>query len=326
MKRDELKTRLPFLLIGLLTIAPLVCVLVLAWAPRAESRGAARVRFRVAMHEERAGRERKLISEAEVEGPSGTDFSVSLESERFRLNAEFVTDLIRGAEADALKVTAKLDTRRLYGYSERDLPLYEEDRQRHSLRVGLDETIVLLPFGRDEDGVGDNLRVEITPEVVVGPTTADASGADTPQIRILKAAPGGINVRAFKVPHRYEVEATLFEDGQAVARATSECLLEEARQLRLVPSESAHADVASNPLAINLTIEHFGREQAAGLLAVRFDILRAGDERGEGREVVASNWAGAGPPGSEMKYDLGDLYTPRPGHKYELRLSVRPVP
>src|SRR3712207_4226887 len=156
-----------------------------------ESGEAARVRFRVTTVEER-GEERSVISEASVEGPPGTDFNIDLNGGLYRMRARFLTDLVG---RDRLKVRARLDTRRLYGYSERHLPLYEEDAQRQTLELGFDEAVVLLPFGR---GGGDHrLKIEIVPQLSER-TALLPSGAPRPiEIDLLKPSPGGlINVEA----------------------------------------------------------------------------------------------------------------------------------
>ena len=102
-----------------------------------------RIRFQVATVEEGTGG-RKVISNATIEGPPGTDFFVDLQSQRFKMNARFLTDLVSPGK---LKVRAKLNTRRLYGYSQNNLPLYEEDNQSETLQLGFEEQVVLLPFG-----------------------------------------------------------------------------------------------------------------------------------------------------------------------------------
>ena len=90
---------------------------------RASIESPRRIRFQIATVEEKA-EARNVISEAIVEGPPGTDFNINLQGSRFKMNARFLTDL---ASTEMLKVRARLNTRRLYGYSERNLPLYEED-------------------------------------------------------------------------------------------------------------------------------------------------------------------------------------------------------
>src|SRR5687768_15083519 len=93
-----------------------------------------RIRFQVATIEEGDGG-RKVISNATIEGPPGTDFGVDFQFGRFKMSARFLTDLISPAE---LKVRAKLITRRLYGYSKNNLPLYEEDNQSETLHLGFE--------------------------------------------------------------------------------------------------------------------------------------------------------------------------------------------
>src|SRR3712207_6672336 len=87
------------------------------------------------------------------------------------------------APGGGLDGRAKLDTRRLYGHSEAGLPLYEEDAQRHRLRVGFEEAVVLLPFGRGGDA--GRLSIEIKPERL------PSGGANAPKITISKPSPGG---------------------------------------------------------------------------------------------------------------------------------------
>src|SRR5438477_13185266 len=82
---------------------------------RAKSSEPQRIRFEVAAFEERNG-QRDLVSETTVDGPAGTDFTINLHDSRFQMNAKFVTDLIGSS---ALKIKADMNTRRLYGYSER---------------------------------------------------------------------------------------------------------------------------------------------------------------------------------------------------------------
>src|ERR1044071_157529 len=103
-----------------------------------------RMQFQIATIREHAG-ERTVISSSVIEGPPGTDFDIDLQGERFKMKAKFLTDF---DASNALAIRARLQTRRLYGYSAQGLPLYEEDEQSQTLRLGLDEDIILLPFGR----------------------------------------------------------------------------------------------------------------------------------------------------------------------------------
>lgn len=269
-----------------------------------------RIRFQITAVEESA-EGRKVISDAAVEGPPGTDFNVNLQDGRFRVSARFLTDLAPGGR---LNVRARLDTRRLYGYSEAGLPLYEEDAQRHALSLDFEEAVVLLPFG---GGAGvERLSIEIKPSRA----GRSASGeADAPEITISKPGPGGaISVEATKVPHDFNVEAALLQDGREVARGSAQFLLEDSRELLLRPSGAAGADADGVPLALNLTVERFEPGAGAGRAAVRFDLLGVGG----GRTPLARNWAGVAGLGSEMSYDLSQTYRGARGSRYELRLRI----
>lgn len=275
-----------------------------------------RLRFHVTAIEESGGRS-DIVSDATVEGPPGTDFDINLQGERFKMSARFLTDLIT---RDSLKVRAKLNTRRLYGYSERNLPLYEEDSQTQTLELGFDEAVVLLPFGRN--GGDSRLKIEITPEV--SPQGARLpSGKERPlEIKIQKQSPGGaISIQASKKPHRFTVEAALIEDGREVARGSNAFLIEEAGELRLKPTEGAGPEVVSNPLTVNLTVNQYTRSSPAGEATIGFDLYGADRQAGQAQER-ALKWAGAGPLGSDMTYNLSDVYLKGSGKKYELRFRI----
>lgn len=288
-------------------------------AARPAQPGPERVRFRITTVEERGG-ERNILSETTVEGPPGTDFNVNLQSERFKMKAHFLTDLL---QRDTLRVRAKLDTRRFYGYSEQKLPLYEEDAQSAALDVGFDEAVVLLPFG--SAGGGDTLKIEITP-VASERSQRLASGKPRAlEIEITKPAPGGfVGVEAFKVPHRYAIEAMLFEDGREVARSVSNNMLEEAQELALQPNAAASAEVSKNPLVVSLSIEQFMRSRPADQVAISFDVYRTTPARSGERQTVASKWAGIADLNSELSYNLSAGY--QTGRKYELKFRIRLAP
>ncbi|MDQ3918912.1 MAG: hypothetical protein M3348_10580 [Acidobacteriota bacterium] len=284
-----------------------------------------RIRYDVAAFEEQGAR-RELLSETTVEGPAGTDFEIKLRGARFRLDARFLNDLVAPG---ALKVRAEIKTRRLYGQSERGLPLYEEDEQKQALQLGFDEKMVLLPFGsNDQSPNADQLRIEITP-TPSGQSARLASGAKRPlEIKILKAGPGNsITVEASKSPHRFAVEAALFEDGREVARGSSEdFLVEEPREIRLAPNDRASAEVAADPLAVSLSVEQYLQRRPADEAAFSFDLYSLGGEQGGRREPFAPQWAGVGEIGSVMSYDISGRYLKSSGRRYELRLSVRLAP
>src|SRR5437868_13750545 len=119
-----------------LMLIPLLLVLMISDGRRLSARylspstgGPERISFRISTGEERAGA-RNVLAETTVEGPPGTDFNINLQSERFKMKAHFLTDLV-GRER--LRIRTRLDTHRFYGYSEQKLPLYEEDEQRSAL-------------------------------------------------------------------------------------------------------------------------------------------------------------------------------------------------
>jgi hypothetical protein len=298
-------------------------VLLLTLSESGSSRRAAagddtkRIRFQVVAVEE-TGSSRQTISETVIEGPPGTDFNINLQASRFKMKARFLTDLI---SSDALRVRAKLDTRRLHGYSENHLPLYEEDLQSHALDLGFDEAIVLLPFGH---GDGSSLKIEITPSVSDTPVRSRSGELRPLEINILKQSPGGsINVEAFKMPHNFEVEATLLEDGREVASAAANCLLEEAQELTLTANDRASPEVVDNPLAVRLTVSRYLRSRPSDEVAVDFDLHRIARNRGDGREAIGTNWAGIAALDTGLKYDLGKLYLNLSGKRYEIRFKVR---
>lgn len=306
---------------GALTLLLLASAALLAVASARVSTGDAggdgrRIRFQITAVEEGAAG-RRVISDAAVEGPAGADFNVNLHDGRFRVSARFLTDLVAGG---ALSLRARLDTRRLYGRSEAGLPLYEEDSQRHALRLGFEEAVVLLPFG---DGGEPRLRIEIKPS-----WAAPRAGASAPEITIAKPSPGGtISVEATKVPHDFTVEAALLEDGREVARGAAECLLEETRALPLRPvgADDESAAAVGAP-ALDFTVERFEPGPGAGRVAVRFDLSREDPRRPGAREALARNWAGVAGVGSELTYDLGPPWPGARGRKYELRLRVNLAP
>jgi hypothetical protein len=265
------------------------------------------IRFQITAVEE-SGAGRKVISDAAVEGPPGTDFNVNLQDGRFKMTARFMTDPAPGG---GLTLRARLDTRRFYGHSAAGLPLYEEDAQRHTLRVGFDEAVVLLPFG----GGGDagQLSIEVTPARVA---SGDAISTGAPRITISQPSPGGaISIEATKVPHNFTVEAALLEDGREVARGSADCLLEESSGLLMRP---VGASGVGAPLALNLTVERFEPGSGEGRAAVRFDLLGGDPER----TPLARNWAGVTNLNSELTYDLSQTYRGTPGKKYELKLKL----
>lgn len=271
-----------------------------------------RIRFQITAIVESKGAH-EVISDATVEGPPGTDFNVNLEDRGFKMSARFMTDLAPGG---GLGLRVGLDTRHFYGYSEAGLPLYEEDTQRHTLALNFDEEVVLLPFGGG--GSAGRLSIEITP-ARTGRQARTPSGETTaPEITISKPSPGGIiTVEAKKVPHDYEVEATLLDDGREIAWGTVGCLLEESCRMPL------RRDDGSVPFALDLKVERYEPDAGSGRVGLRFDLFDGDGAQPFERQPVARNWAGAAGVGSALSYDVSQFYRGGEGRRFELRLRAR---
>jgi hypothetical protein len=279
-----------------------------------------RMRFQIVAIEE-SGAKRELIAKATIDGPPGTDFSVDLQSRRFKMNARFLTDLVSPGE---LKVRAKLNTRRLYGYSQNNLPLYEEDTQSQTLNLGLDEQVILLPFGKG--GGGELLKIEVTPSITDRPVLLTSGEMQAPVIDISEPGPGGvIAIHALKIPHNFDVEAVLLEDGREVARGVARSLIEEPQEIALAPREHASSDVIANPVVVNMTIKSYELSRPVDRAGVSFDVYRIKTEDGFQREPLAQSWTGVAELGSAIDYALAGRYLTSSGKKYELRFRVRLV-
>jgi len=276
-----------------------------------------RIRFDVAAFEERSGT-RELLAETTVEGPPGTDFDIKLQGARFRMDARFVNDLVA---SESLQVRADLNTRRLYGQSERNLPLYEEDTQKQTLHLGFEEKLVLLPFGRNDSTLNsDQLKIEITPNLIEQTTSAKTRPLE---IKILKASTGNlITVEATKVPHRFSWTVVLFKDGQEVAKGAAEdALVEQAQEISLKPNAQAGADVLGNPISLDLTTMRYVRNRPQD--QVGFECSLHHHQTGQGTtEVTAPEAAGIAQLTEPMSYDVSD-YFKSAGAKYELKLIVK---
>ncbi len=245
----------------------------------------------------------ETISEAVVEGPNGTDFSILLNGTSFRMRARFMTDLI----GPNLNMRAHLETRRHLGDSVRGLPLYEEDVQKHRMDVGLEETVVLRPFG---GAVGEEgLQVEIEPSISsFGDSTQE--GSPPLNIRILKQSPDGkISIRARRVPHFYDVVAELVSDGGVVGRAAGTVVLEEPARLQF-RGTAGESQEEWEPLGIDFTVEEFARSRPEDHVTFRFDVR--GDDA-----LFANNWAGGAWLGATTPYRLEDL-----GLELRIRVTV----
>jgi len=262
-----------------------------------------RVRFHIVAIEE-TGQQRDVISEATVEGPPGTDFEIELRGARFEMTARFLTDSV---VRDAIEVKAKLETRRLYGYSERDLPLYEEDVQSEDLSLDLREKIVLLPFGRPV--ADERLAIEITPSWAEPrePTESDL------QIDILRPSPdGSVKIRAFHVAHRFGVTATLLRDGVEIAAGSEECRIEDSRTVPLRPTDPARPLGPDEVREVTVALRAILRERSVDLVDFAY---RTATEQGS---AIA-------PLGSAVEFRIADPDDPGSGGSHVLRILVQDV-
>lgn len=276
-----------------------------------------RVRFQITTIAENAKNgERKILARTTVEGLPGTDFNINLQTENYKMQARFLSDLTAESQ---LKLRAALNTRRFYGYSPANLPLYEEDAQKQTLQIKFGETVVLLPFGRNA-GAAETLKIEITPALLF----VSENNEDSQKLKINfdKQIPGGeIAIEASKVPHRFQTEAVLLADGKPFARGAADCLLEEEKEIILQPI--AGADSGSQQFAAKVTINKFTRNRAADLVGINFDFYRAANEESkEQNQTIISNGAGVGVLGRDLIYPLKDTNLPI-GKNYELKFVIR---
>lgn len=266
-----------------------------------------RIQFQIKAIAEKSG-ERQILSQTRVEGPSGTDFNINLQTGNFKMQTRFLTDLI---SSDKLKIRANLNTRRFYGTSPNNLPLYEEDEQKISLEVGLNETVVLLPFGRN--GNDETLKIEIVPNLL---EVSKEVSENSLQIKFDKEfSSGEIYIEANKIPHLYEVEAALLADGKEIAKGKSECLFDEEKEINLQPL----TDSDLSEFAAKVKINEFKYNRPNDLVGIRFDF----NQRKSSGEIlsVVNNGGGKGILGEEIIYSLSDENLPK-DKNYELKFKI----
>ncbi len=269
------------------------------------------VRFQVTTVVEN-GNERRVLAQTTIEGLPGTDFGINLQTGNFKMQARFLSDLIA---ADRLKIRAQLDTRRFYGYSPQNLPLYEEDSQKQALELGFDESVVLLPFGR---GTAETLKIEIVPTLLTAPTTGESSPLT---INFDQPLPSGeINIEAVKIPHKFSVEALLIADGQTVARSSrTDCLLEEEKEIELLPISNGDSAISNQSFRTKLTVNKFISSRPEDLVGINFDLDHTANEN----QMIMRNGAGIGLLGGEMTFPLENTVLLPGGKKYELKFKIR---
>ncbi|MBI4752580.1 MAG: hypothetical protein HY774_29160 [Acidobacteria bacterium] len=290
-----------FCLMALITVHPHISEPTTATNDRLD-----RIQFQIRAVEE-STRQRAILSESIIEGPPGTDFDITLQDDLFRLKAQFLTDVIAPGR---LKIRGTLTTKRLYGQSERQLPLYEEDSQVHSLQIGFDEALVLFPFGRK--GGDEVLKIEITPRAI------QASGpAQNLVIKPVKTdLNGNIDIQARKAPHKFLTVAQLTKNGVVVAEGKSGCWLEEVQSIQLIPLQIPNAPAVPG-LAVDLTVKEVPYSQPNSTFGVNFDI------RGPDQTVFARGWRGVGEFGVPLQYSLPNEIPVKAEEGWELKLTVQ---
>jgi hypothetical protein len=257
-----------------------------------------RIKFQVTVVAENSNKS-EIITQSYIEGLPGTDFSINLNTENFKMQTHFLSDLV---SPDKLKLRIKLETKRFYGMSPIDLPLYEEDKQNHTLNVGFDEKVVLLPFGRN--GSSETLKIEITPVLFSIPNSNP--DAEILKINFEKMKNSEIKINATKIPHNFEGEMILLADGKEIARGKDNFLLKEEKQITLIPNQNAPEEIKNMSIKTSLVIDEFMRSRPKDLASFAFDVFSA-NAQNNGKKTSYVNGRGVLQIGGEFTYQLTDL-------------------
>lgn len=269
-----------------------------------------RIRFQITTIAEK-NNERKTLAQTTIEGLPGTDFNINLQIENFKMETRFLSDLVAD---NKLRIRANLNTRRFYGYSQINLPLYEEDSQKQTVEISFNEKIVLLPFGRN--GSDETLKIEITPSYF-------ESSVEKEPLKITFDKPiagGNIQIKATKIPHHYEVEAILLADGKEIAGGKGVCLFDEEKEI-VLQSMSDKENNSGQSFAAKITINEFTRNRPNDLVGIKFDFFRKTLSNNNENSSIIDNGEGMSLLGQEIKYFLNDSSLPK-NKNYELRFKV----
>lgn len=225
------------------------------------------------------GGARTILSSATVAGPSALSVRLSSEAGPFRMTARFVSR----PDGAAIRIAARVETRREVGRSANDLPLVEEGSaaQTASLAVDGSQTLAIFPFGRD---AVEELSIEIVPR----PTAPSAGGG--PRIDIASPGPDGwIRIEAEAVPSGFSVDAEIVSGGSTVASGTGTAFPDERVSIPLAGESAANLDV---------TIDRYGPACAGATTGFVLDL--------HSDRLVAPirGWAGVAPSGSWSEYPL----------------------
>ena len=212
-----------------------------------------------------------VLSEALVDGPPGTDFTIDFRVERFVLHAGFTTYVV----GDQLGVEAALDTKRLYGVGAEPAALRGgRTAALPAGRIRRSDAAAPLCAGREGDRLKDR-------DYAVPGTRRARRPAANP---LHQTGPERAHRHhGPQDPHRFRCEARLVENGREIGRGGEECRLDAARELSV-------AD-----LVVRVTVDGGMRDG----FSLHLDVDRSG-------APVARHWAGAGTFGEELTYDLGD--------------------
>ncbi len=223
--------------------------------------------------------ERAIVSSATVAGPSALSIRVSSVAGPFRMTARFVSR----PDGGALRVAARVETRREVGRSANGLPLVEEGSASQTAMLAVDggQTLAIFPFGRDD---AEELSIEIVPR----PAGPAAGGG--PRIDIASPGPDGwIRIEAEAVPSGFIVDAEIVSGGRTVAAGSGVAFPDE-RLLLPLGGESA-AELA-------ITIDRSGPACAGATSGFVIDL------RSDRLVAPIRGWAGVAPSGGWTEYPL----------------------
>jgi hypothetical protein len=267
-----------------------------------------RISFMITTLESGAG-QRTVLSQALVDGPEGTDFAIHLNSQRFQMTARFLTDLLDNGN---LRIRSRLNTRRFYGTSERNLPLYEQDIQRPEMELGLDEAMALLPFG--QNGGAETLSIEIVPAASRRSARLPDGTVRPLEIEFMRNDQSGvISIEAEKIPHHYLIDAQVLDGEHLLFAARDRALYGEASPvvLRSVPGTGQ-----SGEFTLKIEIDEYQPGAPAAVVGFGFDVDRS---HATGVHHSARSWAGKARLGNTFDYPIKD----ETGRELTLRMTIR---
>lgn len=235
---------------------------------------------------------RRVVYQATIGGPAGTDFTIRVRDRGYELDAAFVNELT----ADKLDMRARLVSRRRAGTSRNGLPLWEEDVQQHRFSVGFDQQVEMLPFGGA--GTAGLLKIEILPARAAGTS-------DNIDIHLdLQPQNGALAVDAYRVPHWYRANVEIAGPGR-VANANARLFVDQPTAIALPGAGS-----------VTITASTESHTDPWKVTAIAVD-----GRWNDGRTLIAN--AHAATAGEWMTYAIN---APDGRSKWTLRVRVEPEP